>query len=326
MLRKPVQSNWSLLPGYPDTYESLQQNSQIVLQEHPLDANRFIATLPLIAFRSLVATAKEAVATIDDNSDRFKYLYKFMGYHPSAWQNFRAFAINHTALMNKFFANADLYILPLSRRYVTEYDDAKDINLTFFTKSPKPIRCTKQFPKTSSVVSRDGSKCDFADGNFYLNAPSAQFGDGFYVCCEAVDEKIIDPPEDADMDKDNDSGPSPTRSRPSKLCIVEQYKDWQGIMTFANCIDEYEKTRDSWENAENIENKEDFRLITALISTSKVAPPEEHEHIPQDLLVVDMTKFKVFFGILEPLLCHLPSRDTNRLAINTADQATLEKE
>ncbi len=327
MLRQPVGSHWSVLPEYPDTYESLQQNSQIVLQPHPLDAYLFIPTMPLIASRFLVATAREAVAARDDDSDRFRHLYTFMDSSPATWQNFENFAIKHTDLINEFFANADLDPLLLSQRYATSYGDAKDINITFLTKSPKAIVCDKQFPKTSSIVSREGLKCDFADGNCYLNAPGARFGDGFYVCGEAIDDMFIDvtnSSEDKDIDNDDDSRRSPTR-RPSKLCIVEQYKDQQSIMTFAKCIDEHKKNRDSWERAENIENKEDYRLITALISTGKVAPPEEHQNIPKDLLVVDMTMFKVFYGILEPLLSRLPSTDTNRLAINTADWATLEK-
>ena len=330
ILRKPVQSNWSVLPGHPDTYESLQQNSQIVLQAHPLDANLFIPTMPFIAFQSLVQTAREKVTTRNDDSDRFKHLYTFMNSSPTTWQSFEKFAIKYTTLMNEFFANADEDPLPLYRRYATGYGDANGINITFLTKSPKTMRCHRRFPKTSSIVNTNGSKCDFADGNCYLNAPGARFGDGFYVCGEAIDDMFTDVTnsEDEDMDNDDDFERSTTR-RPSKLCIVEQYKDQQSLMTFAKCIDEHEKNKDSWENAEKIESKEDYRLITVIISTGKVAPPEEDQYISQDnlqdLLVVDVTMFDIFYGIFNPLLRLLPPTETHRLTINTADWATLRR-
>ncbi|KAM0795851.1 hypothetical protein BDR22DRAFT_825735 [Usnea florida] len=227
VLRKPVQSNWSVLPGHPDTQESLQQDSQIVLQANPLDVTLFIPTMLSIAFQSLVRTAKE--------------------------------------------------------------------------------------------------KCDFADGNHYLNVPGAWFSDGSSVCGEAIDDMLINvtnSSEDEDMDNDDDSGRSPTR-RPSKLCIAEQYKDQQSIMTSEKCIDEHEKNKDNWENAGKIESKDDYRLITVIISTGKVAPHKEDQYISQDnlkdLLVVDVTMLEVFYGILERLLRLLQSTETHRLAVNTAD-------
>ena len=330
MLRKQILPNWHVFPEYPTTYEFLQQNSQIVLQECPHDENVFIPTMPLMAFRMLVKTAKAAVVPKDDVSDRFEYLCNFLDSSPDTWQAFESFAIRHTNLINSFFANADQDTWLLSRRYnAIEYGDAKDINITFLTKHPRMISCHKQFPKSSSIVgNKTGKDFDFADGNCYRNAPGARFGDGFYVCDEAVDDSTTDPfsPEDEEMDNDDDSGPVQTRSRPIKLHMVEQYKDLQGNMTFAKCIDEHEKNLESWDRAENIESKDDYRLITALISTGKVAPPEKDERIPpRDLLVVDRTNFKVFYGVLEPLLCRLPSTDTNRLAINTATWDTLKK-
>ena len=151
------------------------------------------------------------------------------------------------------------------------------------------------------------------------------------MCGEAVDDMLINvtnSSEDEDMDNDDDSGRSPTR-RPSKLCIAEQYKDQQSIMTSEKCIDEHEKNKDNWENAGKIESKDDYRLITVIISTGKVAPHEEDQYISQDnlkdLLVVDVTMFEVFCGILERLLRLLPSTETHRLAVNTAEQATVKR-
>lgn len=134
MLRERVQSAWPVFHGRPDTYQSLQQNAQIVLQVDPSDEHIFIPTMPFLAFRVLVENARRQEGAEDKDHNRFNHLYLLMEDSPDQWQSFQRFAIKHTAVMNEFFANAQRPEASfLSRRYASGYGDAKDIKINFLT-------------------------------------------------------------------------------------------------------------------------------------------------------------------------------------------------
>lgn len=72
-------------------------------------------------------------------------------------------------------------------------------------------------------------------------------------------------------------------------------------------------------SVQDFQGKKNHRLLTIIIATCRVSPPEDHKK-HKDLLVIDVTMFEDLYGILAPLL---KPQITNRLAINTADWATL---
>lgn len=317
ILREAVKPEWNILPDSPETWESLQQTSKIVLLPHPDRLRCFYPTMPLIGFRELI---KVAVAGGGDVS-RFGKLDRLMEIDTSTWEGFELFGIKHTAVMNSFFkkamAETPWETLPLSRRYARGYGGAGDIKIRLLAENPSMIKCRQQFPKTPTVTSRkDLQKFDFTDGNCYHNAKDAEFANGFYVCCEDVDDadtfedEVMD---DAAMGNEDNPALSHTYETP-KLVIAEQYKRLETkTLSFEACIKERNENAKAWEDAEGIQRKTNCRLITVIITDCLVPTPENKTQY-EDLLVVDITMFKDLYGILEPLL-----KFTNRLAINTTD-------
>ena len=340
ILREPVSPRWPLVGGQPETYESLQHNSQVVLQPHPYGPVEFIPTMPLVAFRLLVKTARQGL----DNIDRFIDLDMLMNiYKPSTseeWTSFEEFAISHTALMNEFFAKDQKKLKDTSLfwRYARGYGGAGHTKIKFVSQRSKVHKCCHEFPTRPSIVDENGYSCSFADGNCYLNAKGASFADGFYVCNVDVDYPFFDASEDTDTDdsasEDEDTTTTeetiaatstedkgavtedtgaPERFPPRRIFIAEQYNcTGTNLKAEKAGIDEHKKNLDGWKAAVGIPNKEDYRVITVVITTCQVPPP-----LPKDakkyknILVIDVTMFKDLYGILAPLV------PTERIAINT---------
>ncbi len=72
-------------------------------------------------------------------------------------------------------------------------------------------------------------------------------------------------------------------------------------------------------SVQDFPGKKNHRVLTIIIVTCRVSPPKDHKK-HKGLLVIDVTMFEDLYGILAPLL---KPQITNRLAINTVDQATL---
>ena len=321
MLRKSVESAEFLVDGEQTTYESLQQNSMISLQ--PLSNDyQFIPTMPLIAFRSLVRRARGS------EHSRFQRLDKLMDMDslgPSKnWAGFERFCIDHTALMNDFFANDQKEgqsELPLSRRYAPGYGNTGDIKIeTFLSKHPEVFKCSHKFPSTSSsIVDEKGLSRDFEYGNCYLNAPGASFADGFYVCMAGqTDSDTTEDEEMTDFASENEDAAAEDGSK-VKLFIAEQYKCRDTDVSFETGIKEHKKNMKGWRN-KNISGKDGYRVITIVITTSKISPPHPNDlRKKRDLLVIDVTMFKDYYGILTPLI------RTDRIAINTVEFSKLKE-
>ena len=314
MLRNSVKSADFLVDGDSITYESLKQQSMIILQ--PLsDESGFIPTMPLIAFRSFIQSARGS------GSCSFQRLHKLMNSDfltaNNNWPGFEQFCIDHTALMNEFFANDQKQGqsgLPLSRRYTSGYGNTGDIKIqTFLSKHPKVFKCTKRFPSTtSSIVDEGGYSRDFEDGNCYLNAPGAPFADGFYVCMAGQTDSNTSEDEEMNVFTSKNEYAAAEDGRKVKLFINEQYKCVKDKENFQIGISEHNKIMTEWKSA-NISSKDEHRVITIIITICKIPPPYRLELMTKrDLLVIDVTMFKDLYGILAPLV------KTDRTAINTA--------
>ena len=101
--------------------------------------------------------------------------------------SFERFCIAHAVVMNMFFAAAlksrRLYELSLSGRYAKGYGGAGDIEIGYLLEIPELIKCSSHFPQERSITAnRTACVYAFGDGDYYRNAPSAPFADGFYVC------------------------------------------------------------------------------------------------------------------------------------------------
>ena len=195
MLRELVHPGRPIVHGQQETYELLQQNGQVVLQQPYPSTNllEFIPTMPLISFRGLVKTARSSQGL--DNIDRFIKLDNLLDecegpYTGGELASFKIFAVKHTALMNEFFADyqkKEKAPLSLSRRYAKGYGGAGDIEIRFVSEHCQAFLCPDTFPKVHEIVDEEGHLHNFADGNCYLNAPNASFADAFYSCSKDVE-------------------------------------------------------------------------------------------------------------------------------------------
>ena len=306
VLRQEVQASWSL-PSLI-TYESLQQHSTISLQPAPGVSTMYYATTPLLAFESMINTVTQR----DGCEVVYKDLSKLLSMRPTNWSDFEKFLCFHTAIRNCLFATRSSDALRLSQLYADGYGGAGDTAINFVTKDSRVIRCSRQFPKTSSIKDHKAREFDFADGNCYLNSPDAPFGDFFWVCEEDIQN------DGPDADTIDDEGAMGTR----KLMMSMSCKRYKKNLTFESCIEEHEKNLQSWNEAKDIRDREHYRVITIVITTGQVKPPNNHrEH--EDLLVIDTNMLTHVYGILTPLL--ITGLD-KRFSINRADYTKLSRE
>lgn len=202
--------------------------------------------------------------------------------------------------MNGFYAQISGG-MSLSRRYAEGYGRAGDLSTTFLKSHPDWRRCLAHFPNTLEITSQDcDGPCSFASGDYYLNAPHAKFANGFYVC------KISESPDSCEQ------------PGPSFALVIEQMRKWTSRnFSIQNCIDEHKKNMSAFRN---IPERARYRLITIIIAACHISSPEDLTGL-EDIVVIDITKFEEFYGILAPLVI----QGSGRLDINTVTVKDLEK-
>lgn len=304
MLRQQVRADHTLPSS--NTYENLQRQSTISLQPVPGDPTYYHPTASLLAFRDLLVN----LAKKRDGA-AYPYLDQLLSMRCKTWRQFKRFVEVHTTVMNGLFANQDSDILRLSQLYAGGYGGAGDIAIKFITKYPRIITCEHQFPKCSSIHDDKGKKLDLADGNCYISAPSAPFAGLFWVCNEDVENNR----SDADMIDDEGAIDN------SKLVIAVK-RSISRSLPYQRCIEAHEKNVESWNKAGNIRGKDNYRVITILITTAQVSPSATHWN-DKDLLVIDSKGFANVYGILLPLLNIALSKIPWRYPINCASWISL---
>ncbi len=293
------------------TLEKLQHNSQIVLQQD--ESGSLYPTMPLLAFRTLVKKAKSG----DGDCDRFRKLDSLLDHMDiQYWQEFEVFASKYSNVMNGFFAQLSEAPLSLSRRYAEAHGGLGDLSTTFLKSHPDWRRCLAHFPDTIKITSQDcDGPCSFASGDYYLNAPQANFADGFYVCKITEPEFTTCLSDDVMSDESSDSWEQP---EPSFALVTEQMRKWTSRnFRSQNCIDEHKKNMSAFRN---IPERARYRLITIIIAACHIPSQEDLSGL-EDIVVIDITKFEEFYGILAPLVI----QGSGRVDINTVTVKDLEK-
>ena len=312
LLREKVQANSPLLPNSRETYEYLQQNSAIVLEPISSDPRYFNPTIPFLHFRDFVHLANSG------DEDIYRHLYSLVHMASDSFASFEKFVATHTAVMNGLFAQRHTNVVRLSQLYAGGYGGAGKIAIKFMTKNPRTITCSQQFPSTSSSIKdQEGKGQDFADGNIYINAPSASFGDVFWV---------------GQMDGENTETDEKRRTKmgnaDQRLLFYLQVKLYQQSLNADQCYKEHERNKEAWKKARGVKDKKDYRLITIILSTgpvnnfpkSKPGRKDTGAKFWDDILVIDKDVLPDLFGVLLPLL---NPRLTKRYDINCGDWASM---
>lgn len=66
---------------------------------------------------------------------------------------------------------------------------------------------------------------------------------------------------------------------------IEQYKPYADMgLTYEQCRHEHQKNKEVWDEAKNIEGKEDYRLVTIVITNCHVSGVPEDSDEDVDLL------------------------------------------
>lgn len=295
VLRNTVHPTDSIVRGLPETYESLQQHAQIALQPLPDAPWDLSPMVPFLTFWKLVDIARSSA-----DNHRFQRLYNLIEANIGQPQSFETFVIEHSAIMNEFFQSpvyfGDYDRLPLSRRYAEGYGGAGRVHVKYLANQPEAVKGS-----ASITTFTDGNYVCRIDWNFTRFRNEDIEGD----------MSNQDTPEDSRIDEWL-STQSIDIPRPSSLLVVaENHKQYsRNKLTFEMCVQEYEKHRAIWKK---------YRVVTVIIAADRIVPPENHQDY-KNLLVIDITKFKDLYGILEPLL---QPQLTTRLAINTVDEALL---
>ena len=105
---------------------------------------------------------------------------------------------------------------------------------------------------------------------------------------------------------------------PSFTRVIEQMKMWT-LRNFRrqNCIGEHKKNMSVFRyNAEPAR----YRLITVVVAACHILSPEDLSGL-EDIVVIDITKFEEFYGILASLVIQF----SGRLDITTVTVKDLEK-
>lgn len=154
-LRKPMLlPSKQVISDQEETYESLQQCSQLIMQPA---RGGYCVTMPLLTFCGLVsvaATAVDSVATTPKACDRFEKLRLLLDTSLNDWKGFKTFASTYVSLLNDFQAHNrnnpfGFYGFPLEQRCGKGYGGGGAVRMVF-------------------------------DGNQHKNAPDAPF-DAFYL-------------------------------------------------------------------------------------------------------------------------------------------------
>ena len=311
MLRKSVLPFLRISPEDPEeTFEKLVQHSQIVLQPRE---ESWYPTMPLFAFRTLVKKAKSG----DGDRDRFEKLDSLLDHmNIQDWREFEIFASKYSNVMNGFVAQFSDDASSISGRYTGKYGDIEKLFITFLKSHPDWNRCSAHFPTTLEIISQDcDGSCSFTSGDYYLNAPQAGSADGFYVCRIPGLWSRFYHSDDIISDETSDSYKQP---RPSLVLVVEQMKQWTSRTLHRQaCIDEHKKNMEAFKN---IPERAKYRLVTVIIATCRIPFLEDFSGL-DDIIVLDITKFEEYFGILAPLV----TLGCGRLDINTVTVQDLEK-
>ena len=266
-----------------DTYESLQQTGQILLEEQDLG---FCVTMPLMTFRGLVAAA---VNNNDPSARRYSKVQRLLVADVNGWQSLEEFGYCHSAMLNEFFAHHSDYSehFTLAQRYAPGLGGGGQVSVKLINRTPDHVAWGVRFPEQggeTKPITHTAELRHFADGNCYLNGVQAPCWDAWYVC-DQVGHRMT--------------------HAASQVLVAEQYKRYNPLLSsklsFNDCRKEHLKNLKAWNNA-NIEGKQDYRVVTVVIACSHITPPKDGIDQDKDLLVVDNKGLADLYGILRPLL------------------------
>ncbi|KAL9032182.1 MAG: hypothetical protein Q9180_006645, partial [Flavoplaca navasiana] len=179
ILRRVLESpSLQVVPGSDDrdTYESLQQTGQLLLQEQDLG---FCVTMPWMTFRGLVAAA---VNNKDPSARRFAKVRRLLDTNVNGWQSLEEFGYCHSAMVNEFFAIHPAYSehFLLSQRYAPGLGGGGQVSVKLINRTPDHVAWGIRFPEqggeTKPITHTAGLR-HFADGNYYLNGVQASCWD-----------------------------------------------------------------------------------------------------------------------------------------------------
>ncbi|KAI4257094.1 MAG: hypothetical protein L6R42_005868 [Xanthoria sp. 1 TBL-2021] len=86
----------------------------------------------------------------------------------------------------------------------------------------------------------------------------------------------------------------------SHVLGIAQYKPYADMgLTYEQCRHKHQKNKEVWDEAKDIEGKEDYRLVTIVITNCHVSGVPEDSDEDVDLLVVDSTKFTKLYGVFD---------------------------
>ena len=319
ILRSPVKSGDSIIPERQDlTYESLQQYSQIILTPAEQRGKEFRPNMALLTFRQVLSRALSESKSKEDLI-RLRKVELLLEHKPESDQDFKQFCADYTTVSNSFFREWQprIYSTLLSKRYAEGYGGAGHTQTIYLAKTPEKLECIEKFPAAYPPISRKhlsvckGERPSIWDGDIWLNAEGAEFADLWYAC---------------NNDKYQDT------------VICHQYKHGQhSNLTFADCVklhkrnvhslttllrdehyddhdddldddpdDDHEKdpTCSTMKEAKDRTRTGRARLITVVITTDEVEEVPCDHRKRNNLLVIDRTKLREYFGVFAPLLLY----------------------